>query len=145
RNAAIPIRVAFAGIASYGTAVMLLIASFGVTFWFGIAQPLKRLAAAAVILVLVLGGFSVLGTHVHWPYEAWLAIGCATGLLVLALVSSRERPLVALGRADAVALCGATVLLASLFFNWQTFCSASPRATCVVLNGWSGGLKGGLV
>ena len=47
----------------------------------------------------------------HWPYEAWLAIGCAAGLLVLAVASNREGPLAALGRADAVALTGATVLL----------------------------------
>ena len=61
-----------------------------------------------MILVLVVGGFSVFGTHTHWPYQAWLAIGCAVGLLVLAVASNRERPLVALERADAVALTGAT-------------------------------------
>ena len=124
---------------------MLLIASFGLTFWFGAESPLRRLAAAAVILVLVVGGFSVLGTHTHWPYEAWLAIGCAVGLLALAVASNRERPLAALGRADAVALTGATVLLASLFFNWQGSCAAGPNRTCYVSNGWGGGLTGGLV
>jgi hypothetical protein len=131
-------------IGSYGTAVMLLIASFGLTFWFGTRRPLKRLAAAAVILILVVGGFSVLGTHTHWPYEAWLAIGCAAGLLVLAVASNRERPLAALRRADAVALTGATVLLVSLFVNWQGSCGFGPTRECYVLNAWGGGLTGGL-
>jgi hypothetical protein len=129
---------------SYGTAVMLLIASFGLTFWFGTAGPLKRLATAAVILVLVVGGFSVLGTHIHWPYEAWLAIGCAVGLLALAVASNRERPVAALGRADTVALTGASVLLASLFFNWQGSCGFGPNQACSVSNGWGIGLTGGL-
>jgi hypothetical protein len=124
---------------------MLLIASFGLTFWFGTPRPLTRTTAAAVILVLVIGGFSVLGTHMHWPYQAWLAIGCAVGLLALAVASNRERPLAALGRADAVALTGATVLLASLFFNWQGSCGFGPTRTCYVSNAWGGGLTGGLV
>jgi hypothetical protein len=132
----------FSVVASYGTALMLLIASFGLTFWFGTRTPLKRLSAAAVILVLVLGGFSVLGTHMHWPYEAWLAIGCAVGLLALAVASGRERPM--LERADTVALTGATVLLASFFFNWQGPCGHGIRQTCYVSNGWGGGLTGGL-
>jgi hypothetical protein len=126
---------------SYGTAIMILIASFGLTFWFGAAPPIRRISAAAIGLVLVIGGFSVLGTHTHWPYEAWLAIGCAIGLVVLAAISTRERPLVALGRADAIALAGATLLLVSLFFNWQKACYGN---TCYVSNGWGGGLAGGL-
>jgi hypothetical protein len=130
---------------SWGTAVMFLTASFGLTFWFGEGAPRKRLAAAVVILVLVVGGFSVLGTHMHWPYEAWLATGCATGLVALAAASSRERPPAALGRADAVALTGATLLLASLFFNWQRSCGFGPTRRCYVENMWSGGLTGGLV
>ncbi len=130
-------------IGSYGTAVMLLIASFSLTFWFGALKPLRRVAAAAVTLVLVVGGFSVLGTHTHWPYETWLAIGCAVGLLALAVASGRQR--LTLGRAGAVALTGATVLLASLFLNWQGSCGFGVRnRTCSVLNGWSGGLTGGL-
>jgi hypothetical protein len=133
------------GFGSYGTAIMLLIASFGLTFWFGAKSPLRRLSAAAVILVLVVGGFSVFGTHTHWPYQAWLAIGCAVGLFALAVASNRQRPLAALGRADTVALTGATVLLASLFFKWQEWCGAGPNRTCYVSNGWGGGLTGGLV
>jgi hypothetical protein len=136
----------FAVVGSYGTALMLLIASFGLTFWFGVRSPLKRLSAAAVTFVLVLGGFSVLGTQMHWPYEAWLAIGCAVGLLALAVASNRERQNVALRRPDAVALTGAAVLLASFFFNWQSWCGpSSPTRTCSVSNEWGGGLTGGLV
>ncbi len=132
----------FVGIGDYGTAVMLLIASFGLTFWFGGRTPLKRLSTAAVILVLVLGGFSVLGTHIHWPYEAWLAIGCAIGLVAVAAASGRERP--TLDRADAVALTGVVALVASLFFNWQGSCGFGPTQTCYVSNAWGGGLTGGL-
>jgi hypothetical protein len=47
-----------------------------------------------------------------------------------------------LGRADAIALAGAALLLASLFFNWQKSCEDH---TCFVSNNWGGGLTGGLV
>ena len=36
----------FVGIGGSGTAVMLLIASFGLTFWFGASPPIRRVAAA---------------------------------------------------------------------------------------------------
>ncbi len=133
----------FSSVGSYGTAIMLLLASFGLTFWLGAAPPLRRLSTAAVVLVLAVGGFSVLGTHVHWPYEAWLAIGCAAGLLALALAANGRPHIARPKRQDALALEGAFLLLASLFFNWERSCS--PAGRCFVSNGWGGGLTGGLV
>lgn len=132
--------------ATTGSAMMLLIASVGLTFWFGTRQPLKRLSAAAVVLVLVVGSFSVFGTRTHWPYESWLALGCAVGLLVLAAATNREHTLAGLGRTGTIALIGAALLLASLFFHWQTWCASSglKGSTCLVANGWGGGLIGGL-
>ncbi|HUZ15055.1 MAG TPA: hypothetical protein VMU72_02615 [Gaiellaceae bacterium] len=137
--------VQFVSVGTFGTAIMLLIASFGLTFWLGAEPPLRRLSAAAVILVLAVGGFSTLGTHVHWPYEAWLAIGCAAGLLVLALATSGRPRLTWPTRPHALALEGAALLLASLFFNWERSCPTRGSGTCFVANGWSGGLSGGLV
>jgi len=133
------------GLGSYGPAIMLLIASFGLTFWFGATPPIRRVSAAAVVLVLAIGGFSILGTHVHWPYEAWLAIGCATGLLLLAVATSDERRAAWPARRDALALGGAALLFVSLFLSWETRCSPRPGGSCFVYNGWSGGLVGGLV
>jgi hypothetical protein len=135
----------FAG-GSSGTAIMLLIASFGLTFWFGAkTPPLRRIAAAAVVLVLVVGGYSAYGTHVHWPYEAWIAIGCAAGLFVLAVATNRGPGAAWLVRRDAIALAGAALFLASLFLHWESFCTAPHGATCYVGTGWSGGFTGGLV
>jgi hypothetical protein len=127
---------------SFGTAVMLLIGSFGLTFWLG-AAPLRRLSTAAVVLVLTVGGFSPYGTHAHWPYEAWLAIGCAAGLLVLALATDGMPHLSRPTRPHALALEGAALVLVSLFFNWEKLCPY--REPCFVWNGWTGGLTGGLV
>jgi len=135
----------FISVGTYGTAIMLLIASFGLTFWLGAEPPLRRLSAAAVILVLAVGGFSTLGTHMHWPYEAWLAIGCAAGLLALALATNGRPRLARPTRQDALALEGAFLLFASLFFNWERSCPTRGGGTCFVSNGWSGGLSGGLV
>ncbi len=129
-----------------GTAIMLLIASVGLTFWFGAETPrLRRIAAAAVVLVLVVGGYSAFGAHVHWPYEAWIAVGCAAGLLVLAVVTNRGPDAAWLVRRDAIAIAGAAMFLASLFLHWESFCTAAHGGSCYVGTGWSGGLTGGLV
>jgi hypothetical protein len=137
--------IQFVEAGGYGTAIMLLIASFGLTFWFGASPPIRRISAALVVLVLVVGGFSILGTHIHWPYETWLAIGCAAGLLALAVGTSGQRRVTWPARHDAIALAGAALLLASLFLNWEKECPPSPSGACYVFNGWSFGLTGGLV
>lgn len=136
----------FIGTGDSATAIMLLIASFGLTFWFGAqTPPLRRIAAAAAVLVLVVGGYAAYGTHVHWPYEAWIAVGCAAGLLVLAVATSRGPDAAWIERRDAIALTGAALFLASLFLHWTSFCTAPHGGTCYVGTGWSGGLTGGLV
>jgi hypothetical protein len=135
----------FVGIGSNGRASMLLIASFGLTFWFGATPPIRRISGAVVVLVLAVGGFSPYGTHAHWPYEAWLAIGCAAGLLILALATNGQLRVARPSRPYALALEGAFLLLVAEFFNWERSCSHSPEGTCFVFNGWSGGLTGGLV
>src|SRR5262249_13940215 len=112
---------------NYGTAIMLLIASFGLTFWFGAGPPTKRISAALVVVVLAVGGFSGLGTHMHWPYEAWLAIGCAAGLLALAVGTSGQRRISRPTRRDVIALEGAALLFVSLFLNWERDCPAPSR------------------
>jgi hypothetical protein len=61
-----------------GSSVVVFIAAiacFGLPLWARGAPPGRRLFAALGILVLVAGGLSTLGTHLHWPFEAWLQLG----------------------------------------------------------------------
>ena len=109
-----------------GTVVVFIaaIACLGLPLWTRGTPPGRRLVAALGILVLVAGGLSTLGTHLHWPYEAWLQLGCSLGLVALALSTSRglriSRPRVA----DAAAVTAASLLVVSMFLPWQEFGSA---------------------
>lgn len=134
----------FVYLGSYGTAIMLLIASFGLTFWFGATPPIRRVSAAVVVLVLAIGGFSFLGTHAHWSNEALLAIACAAGLVMLSVATSDERRAAWPKRHDALALEGAALLFVSLFLNWEKPCPPFPGGSCTVFNGWGDGLVGGI-
>ena len=84
---------------------------------FGLAVLDPRDAAAIERLVAALGrpgarrrGRSAYcGIHVHWPYEAWLQLGCSLGLVALALATSRGlRISVAARSADVAAVAAAS-------------------------------------
>lgn len=121
------------------------IACFGWPLWTRETPPGRRLVAALGIAVLVGGGLSTLGTNRHWPNEAWLQLGCALGLVALALVTSRRlrvsRPQVA----EAAAVAAASLLALSMFLPWQRLCDPVGGA-CVSNNGWTlgQGQTGGL-
>ena len=74
------------------TTFIALLACFSLPFWGPRTPPDRRPAAAVGLAVLVWGTLSYRGVHVHWPYEAWLQLGCSLGL-----VASRSRPVVVCG------------------------------------------------
>lgn len=110
-------------ISSVGSGVIVFIAAlacFALPLWLRGGPPGGRLFAALGVAVLVGGGLSTLG-GLHWPYEAWLQLGCSLGLVVLALAAGRglriSRPPVA----DAAAVAAGALLVGSLFLPWQRF------------------------
>jgi hypothetical protein len=126
-------------LSNVGSSVVVFVATlacFGWPLWSRRTPPGRRLVAALGIAVLVGGGLSALGTHRHWPNEAWLQLGCALGLVALALVTSRglrvSRPQVV----EAAAVAAASLLAFSMFLPWQRLCDPVGGA-CVSNNGWT--------
>lgn len=110
------------------------LACFGLGLWTRSTPPGRRLVAAVGIAVLTVGGVSVLGTHVHWNYEAWLQLGCSLGLVVLALVTGRGLRIGLPSATNATVVFGALLLVVSLFLPWQKFC---VQGTCSTASGWT--------
>jgi hypothetical protein len=95
------------------------LACFALPLWGRNAPATTRLAGAAGIAVLTAGYLAPVGTHVRWPWELWLLLGCAAGLLVLALVTHPPRR-IARPSIESAALTAAGVLvLAALFLPWE--------------------------
>jgi len=121
-------------VSNVGSSVVVFIAAiacFGLPLWMRGTPPGRRLVAALGVAVLVAGGLGPLGTHRHWPYEAWLQLGCSLGLVALALATSRglrvSRPPIA----DAGAVAAGALLVVSMFLPWQKF--GGPGS----FSGWS--------
>jgi len=95
------------------------IACFGLPLWTRETPAGRRLCAGLGVVVLVVGGLSTLGTNRHWSYEAWLQLGCALGLVALALATSRGLRISWPPLADAVAVAAASLLVVSMFLPWQ--------------------------
>jgi hypothetical protein len=97
-------------------------ACLGLLAWRG-RRPGPRLATAAAVGTLVAA--SLLPSrhqYARWPYEFWLLLACAAGLLLLGLVGSSglriRRPSVP----ELAIVVGSVVLLVSLFLPWQSGC-----------------------
>lgn len=100
----------------------------------------------AFVAIAVLTGA---GVNALWPntirYGAWIALGFAIALVVVAAVSEPGwrpiRPRFALGLGAAAA----TVLVVSLFLPWQEFCNPSGHpygygvGSCIGTTGWANG------
>jgi hypothetical protein len=126
-------------ISNRGNGVVVFITAiscFGLPLWTRGTPPGRRLFAALGIVVLVAGGLSTLGTHLHWPYEAWLGLGCSLGLVALALATSRGLRISLPPVADAAAGAAATLLVVSMFLPWQKVCDPVGRG-CASYSGWS--------
>lgn len=126
-------------ISSVGSSVAIfiaVIACFGLPLWARGSPSGRRLFAALGIAVLVAGGLSTLGTHLHWPYEAWLQLGCSLGLVALALSTGRGLRISLPPVADAAAVAAASLLVVSMFLPWQKVCGSGGRA-CGSASGWT--------
>ena len=111
-----------------------VLACFGLPLWRRAAPPGRRLVVTAGLAVLTCAYLTPLGIHHHWAYERWLALGCALGLLGLALATARGLPVSVPPVADAAALVAACLLLGSLFLPWQRDCR---QGACFSTSGWS--------
>lgn len=111
-----------------------LLGCFGLPLWRRRTPPGGCLAAALGLAVLVAGVLSTLGTHVHWPYEAWLQLGCALGLVALALATERGQRLSMPPVADVAAVVAGSLLIASMFLPWQKTCAGE---SCLSQSGWT--------
>jgi len=110
-----------------------ILACFGLPLWGRGTPPGRRLAAAVGTAVLTVGDLSWLGTHVSWPYEAWLELACSLGLVLLALVTGRDLRIGRPSVADAAVVFAASLLVVSLFLPWLKFCG---RGVCAPASGW---------
>jgi len=123
---------------------------FGLPLWTSPTRGRARLAVSAAIAVLVggfvspflsqfLGGYvSQFGSTPYWPWELSLLCGCSAGLVVLALATSHPLHFGRPGAADVTAFVAGSLLLVSLFLEWQKADSVS---------GWQlthGAIAGGL-
>ena len=115
------------------TTFIALLACFSLPFWDPRTPPDRRPAAAVGLAVLVWGTLSYRGVHVHWPYEAWLQLGCSLGLVAVALATSRGLRISVLPVAGLAAAAAASLLVVSMFLPWQKVCSG----TCGSSNGWT--------
>jgi len=112
------------------------IACFGLPLWARGTPPGRRLVAALGIVVLVAGGLSTLGTHLHWTYEAWLQLGCSLGLVALALTTSRGLRISWPPIDEVAAMAAGSLLVVSMFLPWQKICVPGGGA-CVSSSGWT--------
>lgn len=111
----------------------------GMALWAGTTRP-----AASAVAVLTGAGLNAI-----WPntirYGAWIALGFAIALVVVAAVAGPGwrpvRPPFALGLGAAAA----TMLVVSLFLPWQQFCDPGGRpyghgiGSCIGTTGWANG------
>src|SRR5262249_43543914 len=120
-----------------------LLACFALSLWGPGTPPRRRLVAALGLAVLVAGSVATLG-NVHWPWEAWLQLGCSLGLVALALLTSRGLRLSLPPVADAAAVAGGSLLVGSMFLPWQRACGdgfcGSARGWTLAQSATAGGL-----
>jgi len=102
-------------------AFICVFACLGLLAWRG-HRPGPRLATAVAIGTLVAARLLPLRhDYTEWPYELWLQLACAAGLLVLGLVCSRDLPLRRPSLSELTIVVGSVLLLVSLFLPWQSY------------------------
>jgi hypothetical protein len=121
---------AFGSLAAY----TCVFACLGLIAW-AEPRPGLRLATAVAIGTLVAAQLLPFRhSYGRWPYELWLLLACAAGLLVLGLVGSSGLRIERSSISKLAIVTGSVVLLVSLFLPWQSFCEAG---TCSSQRGWS--------
>ncbi len=109
-------------------------ACLGLLAWGG-RRPGPRLATAVAIGTLVAAGLLPFRHwYALWPYEAWLLVGSATGLLALGLAGSSALQIRRPRGRELVVVTGSLLLLGSLFLPWQ---SATAEGRHYSQRGWS--------
>ena len=104
------------------------------------ANRLRLVGAAAV---LTGGAFSALTLGADRAYGAWVALGLAAALVVLALPRSATYRRVARVGRDAIGVAAGALLVVALFLPWQAVClptghEFAPFAgRCLSVNGWA--------
>ena len=97
-----------------------------------------RLGLALLAALFTAAAFSTVTTTLGFAraYGSWVAIGFATGLIVLALTGGVRRPEIEQAPWSRLVLAAACLLLvASFFLPWQEVC---PSGRCVSMNAWPG-------
>jgi hypothetical protein len=109
-------------------------ACLGLLAWGG-RRPGLRLATAAATATLVAAGLLPLRhAYAEWPYEVWLLVASATGLLALGLAGSATLQIRRLSGRELAVVTGSLLLLGSLFLPWWT---ASGNGEHFSQRGWS--------
>lgn len=109
----------FVNAGSYGEIFSAAVALLALPLWRRGASSTGRIAIGGSLVLLAAGSLGPLGLHRHWPWQAWVWMGCAGALFILAIGmasperNSRPSPSEA---SIAVAACA---VLASLFLPWQ--------------------------
>ncbi|HEY2355338.1 MAG TPA: hypothetical protein VGH79_10620 [Gaiellaceae bacterium] len=120
-----------------------VLACFSLRLWGTAANARPRLALTAAIALLTAAFLApIAGRYAHWPWELWLLLACAAGLLVLALLTARGVGLARPAVADAATVAAAIVLLVSLFLPWQGSCA--PSTCSSTATGWAVTVHAGL-
>lgn len=98
-------------------------------------RPGPRLATAAAIGTLVAAHLLPLRhASAGWPYELWLLVASAAGLLVLSLITTPGLWMRRLDARELAVVAGSVLVLASMFLPWQSFCDSER---CSSSSGWS--------
>lgn len=110
-------------------------ACLGLFAWHG-RRPAPRLATAAATGVLVAAYLSP-ARHVYaeWPYELWLQLACAAGLLLLGLVGCWGLRFEPPPPYELAVIAASVLLVVSLFFPWQSV--SGYGMTEFTQGGWS--------
>jgi hypothetical protein len=109
-------------------------ACLGLLAWQG-RRPGPRLATAVAIGTLVAAHLlPYRHDYAQWPYEFWLLLACAAGLLVLGFLGCRKVRLRRPRLSELAIVAGSVLLIVSLFFPWQSVCGDGQ---CYAQRGWS--------
>jgi hypothetical protein len=126
-------------------AAVLTLCLIGV--WRRLEVSAARPALAAAVGLFTGGAFSSPPPGGSRAYGAWIGLGAAIALVVVAMLGRVEMPRLQVPRLRVLATVGAAALLVTaLFLPWQRECFERARGfgsyggRCISTNGWNGSL-----